>query len=305
MIPMYWWEGYHGLQTVMRRISHGKKPYVFNFGDQLSPLVVSLLSGQRIQHSTSSYKLLALGSIFFSLRDHDIVWGSGLIKPSHVAFAASRKMVKYAAVRGPKTRDILISHGIDCPEIYGDPALLLPSLIKNDVEKRYTIGLVPHFYHYDAFKEKLGNKYNFKLIDVERPYDAVVRDILSCEIILSSSLHGLIIGEAYGIPSLLLTMSEPSQDDIFKFEDYFHGTKRSLKFVNFSRIHNLNQLANIALSSTELLSYNTNPLLSSFPFPRNEAAHISAPGWNSSDFTSWIFKSSVRPPQWYIPAKFH
>ncbi len=58
-----------------------------NFGDALAPLVVSLVSGRPATYATGPAKLLALGSIFFALKSHDVVWGAGLAKKEHVEYA--------------------------------------------------------------------------------------------------------------------------------------------------------------------------------------------------------------------------
>ena len=40
MIKMYWWEGYYGYKRVLARVIKRKRPYVRNFGDQLSPFII-------------------------------------------------------------------------------------------------------------------------------------------------------------------------------------------------------------------------------------------------------------------------
>lgn len=112
-ISMYWWEGFYGFKNVFSRMINRKKPYVRNFGDLLSPFIISLLSGRAIQHTTAPGKLLALGSIFFARNDYDIVWGSGFLNPKHIKFALASRKVNYLAVRGPETRKLLLAHNID------------------------------------------------------------------------------------------------------------------------------------------------------------------------------------------------
>jgi pyruvyltransferase len=43
--------------------------------------------------------------------------------------------------------------------------------------------------------------------------------MLSCEFIVSESLHGLIIAEAYRIPNIYISFGPLAQD--FKYEDFF------------------------------------------------------------------------------------
>lgn len=116
------------------------------------------------------------------------------------------------------------------PEI-GDPALLLPVAIpkpfgwKSDVEK--PILLAPHFgdkYGW-ARKNQEGTRFvNPALSSV----DAVLHEIWSSELVLTSSLHVGIVSEAYGIPTVFIKSSELE----FKFRDYFLSTGRDFERIN-------------------------------------------------------------------------
>jgi pyruvyltransferase len=69
---------------------------------------------------------MVIGSIIGWMTNKDsIIWGSGVREPDNPLPAIPRKVL---AVRGPLTRKYLISQGVECPEIYGDPALLLPKI---------------------------------------------------------------------------------------------------------------------------------------------------------------------------------
>ncbi|WP_156383835.1 hypothetical protein [Methylobacterium sp. Leaf456] len=50
--------------------------------------------------------------------------------------------------------------------------------------------------------------------------------VLSCRRILSSSLHGLILAHAYGIPATWLKISDRPLGDDFKFRDYWASIGR-------------------------------------------------------------------------------
>ena len=103
--------------------------------------------------------------------------------------------------------------------------MLLPYLIGNDVVCTGAIGIVPHWTQTRLFTS-LHRDPRVKVVDVRRSVIAVARDILSCSIILSTSLHGLIVAEAYGIPALLVYLRQPPNGDPLKFDDYFAATQR-------------------------------------------------------------------------------
>jgi pyruvyltransferase len=114
-----------------------------------------------------------------------------------------------------------MEQGIECPDIYGDPALLLPSIFNLKVEKKYKVGIVPHFVDQKNNWVRLQSvREDVLIIDVYEPVEKVIADMLSCRSILSSSLHGLIVADAYEIPSLWVKLSDKVKGKGFKFRDY-------------------------------------------------------------------------------------
>ena len=84
-----------------------------------------------------------IGSIIESLANKEsIIWGSGAMYGGEKVLYEKPK--KVLAVRGPLTRKYLLSQGVDCPEVYGDPALLLPKIYNPLIEKKYKLGVIPH-----------------------------------------------------------------------------------------------------------------------------------------------------------------
>lgn len=195
-----------------------------NLGDAVSPLIVGHLSGRPVVHTgdRARGKLMAVGSILSRVRDGDVVWGSGLIS-AESGLKGSRILV--TAVRGPRTAARLRKLGIDCPEVYGDPGCLLPRLFPrpSGVVPRYALGVIPHYRDQDLFTVRDPG---IRMIDITTGPTAFVQALWNCERVVSSSLHGIIFAEAYGIPAHWLEMSDRVVGGGFKFADYYEGTGR-------------------------------------------------------------------------------
>lgn len=202
-----------------------------NFGDYISLKLVERIIGGPVRayikgQKNIEKKLLATGSIISFAVDHDIVWGSGingkLLKVKDYKF----KTLDIRSVRGPLTRDFLMQHfQAECPEIYGDPALLVPWFFPEFTKKEkpsYDYTIIPHYSEEHLFpKDEWDN-----VVFSTDPWDKVIERILDSRFVISSSLHGIIIAEAYGIPARLLRMT--SNEPIFKYQDYYSGTGRPL-----------------------------------------------------------------------------
>ena len=138
---------------------------------------------------------------------------------------------KILAVRGPLTRNFLLKNGVDCPPIYGDPALLLPLFYKPYIVKKYKLGVVPHISDQDnCFLQSLMKEHPDVLVVDMKNYthwQDVVNQICSCDFIISSSLHGLIISDAYAIPNVWVEFSNKIIGNRFKFRDYFASVGRT------------------------------------------------------------------------------
>jgi pyruvyltransferase len=192
-----------------------------NFGDQLSKDILRWVLGTSPTWVSERFtgKILAVGSILpGALAENDIVWGSGAIDRNSIVPPAG---ASFLAVRGPLTRTVVKA---DVPEVYGDPALLLPLFYTNEVKKGYRIGVVPH-YHDRALISITDPA--ILVIDVANPWTQVVDAIRSSEVVLSSSLHGLIVAEAYGIPASWIRISDRLKGGSFKFNDYYLATGRA------------------------------------------------------------------------------
>lgn len=209
-----------------------------NFGDYLSPYIISKLSGLRVLSKTASLSwknffkcllrypwliknyvlpfqknLLAIGSVMNLGNSKSIIWGSGFLNSNDSFFGG-----KVYAVRGPLSEKKMEKMGGNLCKIYGDPALLLPIVYKPNIDKVYKVGLVPHWRETNYFLKHFPKSH---IIDLRTDnVEEVINKILCCEKILSTSLHGLITAHAYGIPALWLNPID-SHTNGFKFLDYF------------------------------------------------------------------------------------
>ena len=147
--------------------------------------------------------------------------GTGLALVALEANGVLEPPLAIHAVRGPLTRSALLAQGIECAEVYGDPALLLPRFFNPRVEKKYDIGIVPHYADKGhPWVERNRQRPNVRVIDIESGIEEFVGAVLSCETILSSSLHGLICADAYGLPAAWIRLSNRLDGGSFKFRDY-------------------------------------------------------------------------------------
>ena len=243
-----------------------------NFGDDF--LVTNYLmdkeSYELVEYTEpTDFNLLCVGSILNSPLPNAHVFGSGLMNRS--PFVGERT---FHAVRGPLTRQILINHGYkDVPEIYGDPALFLPKFYSpmKKPELASLVGIVPHHTQKDAFHQMNEIENGFHIIDPTQDWKTVVDEMTSCKAILSSSLHGLVVSDAYSIPNAFIappmwicgscintrydvaelelnrferptcgcgwhytyyeTFTLPKHEGMLKFKDYFLSQNREFRYI--------------------------------------------------------------------------
>jgi len=202
-----------------------------NFGDILNPILIQNLTSKHIININATYckstHLLAIGSILQRANSKSIIWGSGFISEDSM-FESEPKMI--CAVRGPLTRSKLIEKNIDCPKVYGDPALLFPKYYQPKTKKEFKLGVLAHYVDKNNRWLLEAAEQGAHIIDVQNTNPLkVVDEIYKCENIASSSLHGLIIADAYKIPSLWIKISNKITGGSFKFHDYYASINLSVK----------------------------------------------------------------------------
>lgn len=198
-----------------------------NFGDALSEALIERMLGSKIQITDQPFngqkKLLGMGSIMHYAQDNDIVWGTGVNgKSPEKAYRFTSLDIR--AVRGPLTRNFLLNREIACPEVYGDPTLLLPIYFpefQKPASPSNDYVIIPHYSDEHLFASFPN------VISVKEHWSVVVEKILNSKFVISSALSGIIVAEAFGIPARLLQIENNSNtEDLFKYRDYYYGTNR-------------------------------------------------------------------------------
>lgn len=186
-----------------------------NMGDILTPFILRAYGYQvnRVPRR-EEVEWLFVGSTIRFARPGTRVVGTGLIDRKDII----NSRANYLAVRGPITANAVRKAGCNAPSILGDPALLLPRLYTPRVSVQDEVGFIPHYIDHT---DSRVSRWPGKLINIlrENPLD-VVDDICACKRIVSSSLHGIIVAHAYGIPAAWVRLGDRLCGDDIKFADY-------------------------------------------------------------------------------------
>jgi pyruvyltransferase len=206
----YWWRF---PVSARGRVALARSEQEENFGDALVLPLLERISGVTADWAAPrDAELISIGSILSHVPDgwEGTVVGAGLLgrraraDVSHARILALRGALTARRIRWRK--DVAL----------GDPGLLVPFLIE-PVSPRYELGLVPHWSD-GALPMRFAGR-------VIRPLSVdplhVVREIASCQAVISSSLHGVVVADAFGIPCRPERFDGMSQEGgDFKFRDY-------------------------------------------------------------------------------------
>jgi len=192
-----------------------------NFGDALAPLLLERFADIEVKWDTISHASVAsIGSIL----EHIPPLWDGYVLGSGKLFEFTRlhlhtKTAKILAIRGP-----LSARGLPGNFALGDPGLLAHELV-GPQEKQWDLGIVPHWQDDDLvsrFTALISAPYTVKVIKPGGDPLMILRQIGACRRIVTSSLHGMVVADAFGgIPrrvEICPAMENDGGD--FKFRDY-------------------------------------------------------------------------------------
>lgn len=205
-----------------------------NLGDSLSFVVVDWMLAKRgltsSQEVKKKYFLNTIGSNALSSYQDAVIWGSGCLTSKRNLFFANRILHRHPfqrldvrAVRGPNTRETLIRFGHKCPEVYGDPAILMPLIYTpTPVLPTKDVLVIPQFVAETNLRAQYPDIW-MESMNTDN-YKQVIDAIVSAKKVVTSSLHGIILAESYGVPVVFFRSLKESRD--FKYLDYYYSTGR-------------------------------------------------------------------------------
>ena len=201
----------------------------YNLGDSLGEEIIRFLLdkvGINIDAEVSRTKHFnCVGTNIQGSYQDATIWGSGILPTKTYAFwqKLCRRKLDVRAVRGPLTRNVLLEQGYECPEIYGDPAILMPLIYTpSKVNMKRKKIVIPQFVYEKEFRKNHPDEYMLTMNTND--YRHVIDEIVSSEIVYTSSLHGIILAEAYGVPAVFFRGLEDYWD--FKYYDWYQSTGR-------------------------------------------------------------------------------
>jgi len=191
-----------------------------NFGDALAPLLLERFAGIKVEWDTISHASVAsIGSILEHIPPmwDGYVLGSGKLM-ENARLHLHTNTAHILSVRGP-----LSAQGLRGSFTLGDPGILANELV-GPQEKQWDLGIVPHWEDDDLVPRFTGiipERYTCKVINPhDEPLD-ILRQIGACRRVVTSSLHGMITADAFGIPRRVEMCSKLEKDGgNFKFRDY-------------------------------------------------------------------------------------
>lgn len=249
-----------------------------NFGDELNTLIPHKLFNTEIEHvSQERCEAIFIGSILSIFLKEYLqqkttpvkVWGSGFIRDLKENDKLYRNVEVYA-LRGKKTLYDLerLTHHVYTDICLGDPGLLLSRCYNNlDFTKKYKYGIIPHYVDANDENLKKIKLKNSIVININDPVDTIVKQIVSCEYILSSAMHGLIAADSFGIPNIRFIASYKLTGDEYKFDDYYSAfDMKQPQPIDLRKLEELNDISFDYKISQQKVKEIQEKLIRSFPY---------------------------------------
>lgn len=203
---------------------------VHNFGDLFSNDLLKFLGYKLLYVDNYKNSRMSLTGSILQMYHQDFtgyVMGSGFI---HERFDRSGNKWKVKIIRGPLSK---AQSGFTKDCLFGDPGILASKVFPKSNTKKYTLGILPHCVDYDSVKQ-LSFEGKVKIISARQSALLVANEIQECDYIASSSLHGLIFADAYGIPNIHLRFGDKLIGGNHKFEDYYLGMDSKHEFISYN-----------------------------------------------------------------------
>lgn len=248
-----------------------------NWGDDLNYYFISHLTKRPIvflhrfwlAKKLNFRNYLCIGTLLDAVnysKKNTVVWGTGVSGQDRL-FTIPKEI---RSVRGKKSIEFLHQKNMPYPTLVGDPALILPLFYQpKNKEKKYKLGIIPHVIdltHPIIKQIQSKNSTEVLIINLSKfdTWTDIIDQICGCECIASSSLHGLITSDTYGVPNCWIELSGKISGGYFKFYDYASSVNRT-----FNGPINMHPDVNLIIEECKQWTQptiNYNDILKSCPF---------------------------------------
>ena len=215
--------------------SHG-----YNAGDFFAFFIAPIISGRaasfRSEDKGNRNSISVVGSILgWGIR---YMWAPGLMYENKQTLDLNGKSTTEVvfATRGPRSFEdfsATAAKGSLLYKVYGDSASLLSWYYQpHDQTKKYPLCVLPHHTDWDhkaPFLTRMNEWWDGpepKRINIMQPLFKIADEIVRCEFILSSSLHGIIFSDSYGVPNAHMKYKNLVFGEHYKFNDYYDSVGR-------------------------------------------------------------------------------
>lgn len=213
--------------------------------------------------------LKAISSIFFP---KVYIWGTGFVSYKENDSKFYKRKTTICAVRGElskKRAEKILGYKLNVP--MADAGILASYLLDEMPEKKYDVGIIAHYKEQNdpCFNRLLKQFPKSVFIDVRNsPYE-VTKKIAECKVIISSSLHGLIIADSLGIPNKHIVVTDNLLGDGFKFDDYYsaYGLKHEFIAMSESNINSLDEIVKQYKIEKDMVAEKKKDMIKCFPYP--------------------------------------
>ncbi len=236
-----------------------------NFGDKLTPYLIEKMSDSKciyVDGEEQVNKYMVCGSILNWYIKNCFVWGAGIANANDII---PKKNGIYAT-RGYISNEAAKNSGLKTYDIVGDPALVLPYIYDprpySNRIKKYKLSIIPHYVDLYTVIQKYPN---YNIINLLDPIERIIDQIVQSEFIISSSLHRLIVADAYGVPNKWVKFTDKILGDDTKYHDYYTTTDKTDSCLDLRNETNYD-LSSIEYSVKTFSKENLNKLLSVCPF---------------------------------------
>lgn len=262
-IKLWWWKYKNG--------KSGQE----NFGDIVTTDIIKSIFGYNVVFSEIyQCQMIGVGSIIYALDDYADtnivnVWGSGYIDNKRHPILDNN--FRFWCVRGQLSQKRINKENYSKDSLaLGDPGILANLVYqykKNN--KSNKIGFIPH---HSNIRSRLTNKIKkdgrFIVINPLDSPENIAKQIVSCKMVLSASLHGLIFSDSFKVPNFCVPIIKKSDGGDYKFKDYYSGVDKKYYPVDIDKIFDQDYLDELIKSYEPIkkLKAKQRKIIKSFPY---------------------------------------